>query len=235
MSIDPIAATHTALTCNKSLPLDTVERDAFAALLAACSAPPGSAAANAAGETASDPEKTVLDTTTGSQEIDIDAYFTPKTAPGARLSFPPLLLPTAHNIDTLSKHASAKLAQLLADNDIPAAPAEITYGPDGRIHLPADYPYADRLKQALADDPATDRALRTVNALASHYVGLQESAAFSEEYGAATSQLEKDAIVAKYSNLFATYPRYADIALRFAADGSLTVTADGKPYQAASG
>lgn len=235
MTIDPVAAAHAALTCNKSLPLDTAECDTFATLLAACSAPAGSAAANAAGETAADPAKTVLDTTTGARELDLDNYFTPITTPGGYLSFPPLLLPSANNIDTLSKHASAKLAQLLADNDIPAAPAEITYGPDGKINLPADYPYADRLKQALADDPAIDRALRTVNALASHYVGLQESAAFSEEYGGASSQAEKDAILAKYSNLFTTYPRYADIALRIDADGSLSVTADGKPYQAASG
>lgn len=232
MTIDPLAAGYPAPAVRKSHPSNAVERGTFANLLAATTAPANTAAANAAAKTAIGPANPVLDTAAGPQETDIDAYFTPKTAPGARLSFPPLLVPTARNIDTLSAHASAKLAQLLADNGIPSAPAEITYGPDGKINLPADYPYADRLKQALAEDPATDRTLRTVNALASHYVGLQESAAFSEEYAAAASQAEMDAILAKYSNLFSTHRRYADIALRFAPDGSLSVTANDKPLPA---
>jgi hypothetical protein len=72
----------------------------------------------------------------------------------------------------------AALAQpgFLAEDDIPLAPETIRYGNDGTLQLPDDYPYANAFKAALEDDPALARELSTVNALASHVVGLARAA-----------------------------------------------------------
>lgn len=160
---------------------------------------------------------------------DIDSYFTPSAERRELSQLPAIFLPSQENIDTLTKHVSGKFQELLARNNIPKAPSEITYGSDGRIELPGDYVYADQLKQALADDPTTERELRTLNAMASHHAAMQPSLAFAQEYGAATTQEAADAILAKYSDLFSDNRRHPKTALRFAADRSLTVTADGKP------
>lgn len=173
--------------------------------------------------------ETSAQVSTAADAIDIDSYFTPSADRRELSQLPPIFLPSQENIDTLTKHVSGKFQELLARNNIPAAPSEITYGSDGQIEFPDDYAYADQLKQALADDPTTERELRTLNALASHHAAMQPSLAFAQEYGAAESQQAANAILAKYSDLFSDNRHYARTALRFAADGSLSVTADGKP------
>ncbi|MCX7172942.1 MAG: hypothetical protein NT159_03220 [Proteobacteria bacterium] len=73
------------------------------------------------------------------------------------------------------------------------------------------------------------RELSTVNALASHVAEMKKLAPFQQEYAAATTQAEADAIVAKYSYLFSGAHHHDTIALQFSANGSLSLTADGKP------
>jgi len=176
-----------------------------------------------------------LDTDKGKLSIDIEDYFTPK--PGINFdnpaTCPPLLLPSPANIDALSNHASARFQQLLADNQIPSAPATITYDNAGHMQLPADYAYADQLRQALSKSPTLERELSTINALTSHYSAMQDSIAFSEEYSAAKSQAAADAVVAKYSYLFSGHRHEAQIALAFSPDGTIHPTADGQPYHSA--
>jgi hypothetical protein len=46
------------------------------------------------------------------------------------------------------------------------------------------------------------RELSTVNALTSNFVEMQKSRQFQQEYAAATTQAEVDAVVARYSYLF---------------------------------
>lgn len=171
--------------------------------------------------------KAVFDTDQGSQSLDIDAYFTPP-AGGYLTLLPPLLLPSQRNIDALSSHISSAFPKFLAENGIPSAPASITYDSAGKMQLPADYPYAEKLKQALEGNPAMERELRTVNALASHMVEINKSIPFQQEYAAASSQAEVDAVVAKYAHLFSGNRISSAIALEFSASGRLTVTADGK-------
>lgn len=170
--------------------------------------------------------KAVYGTDQGAQSLDIDAYFTPPA--GGYLTLPPLLMPSQRNIDALSSHISAALPKLLADNGIPSAPASITYDGAGKMQLPADYPYAEKFRQALEGNPAMERELRTVNALASHMVEINKSIPFQQEYAAASSQAEVDAVVAKYAHLFSGNRISSAIALEFSARGRLTVTADGK-------
>lgn len=174
----------------------------------------------------------LFETDQGAKELDIDAYFSPPANASASAglnSLPPLLLPNPKNIDALSRHISAALPGFLAKNNIPYPPASITYDNAGKMQLPADYPYATEFEQALKDAPALDRELHAVNALTSHLVEMRKVMPFQEEYAAAGSQAEADAVVAKYSYLFSGNRHYDTIALNFSKEGVLSLTADGKP------
>ena len=187
------------------------------------------ARARLAGETdAAGAATASYDTDQGTQELDIDAYFTPP-AGGYLGALPPLLLPTRNNIDALSQHISAAMPQFLAKHGIPSAPASVGYDNQGQIQLPADYPYAEKFKQALADEPAMAREMSTVNALTSHMMAMEKSLAFQQEYAAASTKAEIDAVVAKYGELLSGHQRPATIALHFSATGGMSLTADGKP------
>lgn len=191
------------------------------ALLAAAS---DSAAAEAGGVTA------VMDTDRGALLLNLDDYFAPPSQTGgAALALPPLLLPSRNNIDALSRRISAAMPQLLAQTQIPSPPASISYDREGKLQLPADYAYADKLREALAKQPALARELSTVNALTSHWVEMQKSMPFQQEYAAATSQAEANVVVAKYSYLFSEQRHYATITLQFSAQARLTLAADGQP------
>lgn len=190
-------------------------------LLAQNSAAPSSAA------------KARYDTDQGAVDLDIDAYFTPGASQSGgtlQQELPPLLLPTRNNISALKEHISAALPDFLARNGIPSAPASITYDQNGQIQLPDDYPYAAQFKQALADNPAMERELRTVHALTSTVAEMDKSLPFQRDYAATSSRAEIDAVVAKYSYLFSDQRPYDTIALRFSADGRLSLSDNGKPW-----
>ncbi len=178
-----------------------------------------------------DATKVCLDTSRGKLAIDIDDYFTPR--PGINFddpnSAPPLLFPSADNIATLASHASEKFRQLLSEYDIPAAPDSIKYGFDGQMQLPGDYAYSDQLKAALDENPVLKRELSTVNALTSHYAGMQESLPFLQAYAAANSPAEIDQVVQQFSYLFDNNRAHAAIELVFSATGDLTPAINGRP------
>ncbi len=177
--------------------------------------------------------KAEFDTAKGPMEIDIEAYFTPPTGKGVDIDSVPLLMPSQKNIDALSGYISGHMTDFLAQNGIPTPPASITYDNQGEIQLPADYPYAAQFKQALQDNPVMERALRTTNALTSHLVEMNKSLPFQEEYRAARSQAEIEAVIAKYHYLFSDNRHYETIALNFTKDGALSITHDGKPLSQA--
>lgn len=171
----------------------------------------------------------VFETDQGSVNLNIDAYFNPSASSGlTKYTLPPLLLPNQKNIDALSRHISEIFPQFLAQNNIPSAPASISYDNEGKIQLPPDYPYAADFKQALANNPTVARELSTVNALTLHLVEMKKSAPFQQEYSAATTQAEINAVINKYSYLFTGHYHYDTIALQFSANGSLNITADSK-------
>ncbi|PCI54970.1 MAG: hypothetical protein COB36_08955 [Alphaproteobacteria bacterium] len=154
-------------------------------------------------------EKVILDTTNGKEALDIDAYFAPKG--NVDLDQVSLLTPSENNIDALSKHASTKLQNLLTEYGIPKGPDKITYDTAGNIKFPADYPYADELKQALKENPGLERELHTIAALTSHFTGMKAAA---QGTGSKNS--------------------YIEIALNFSTNGEISVTANGKPYNASN-
>ncbi len=174
----------------------------------------------------------VFDTYQGSRSLNIDAYFSPNgKANGVGSLFqtlPPLLLPTKNNINALSNHISQTFPQFLAQNNIPTAPSSITYDSEGQIQLSSDYAYASEFKKALANNPTISRELSAVNALTSHFVEMQKSASFQQEYAAAT-KAEANTIVERCRNLFSGNHHYDAIALQFSENGLLNLTHDGKP------
>ncbi|MBI5262759.1 MAG: hypothetical protein HY852_13185 [Bradyrhizobium sp.] len=229
MSIDPVNPVGNRAGVAKSGGTQAAKNGAtsasFDALLAATQASTVNPERHATGAAGSPPPSGSISDIARSG-IKIDEYFTPKLGAG----LPPLLLPTRANIDALSRDVSGKLRQFLADNGIPSAPSQITYGSDGKIQFPGDYAYADKFEQALANNPVMESELRTVNALTSHFVAMQPSMAFSQAYGAAQSQAEIDAVMQKYSYLFSGSTQSADIALTFAPNGTVEPTANGKHY-----
>lgn len=166
-----------------------------------------------------------FDTDQGSVEIDLEAYFQPP--PGGFATLPPLMLPSPANIQALSNYVSQEMPAFLAANGIPAAPASVSYDSQGQVQLPADYPYAEQFKAALANEPVLARSMQTAAALTSHYVEGQKSMQFQEEYAAASSAAETAAVVAKYAWLFDDNRPASQIALHFSADGRMSLSADG--------
>lgn len=152
-------------------------------------------------------EKVILDTSNGKEALDIDDYFAPKG--NVDLDKVSLLMPSANNIDALSNHASTKLQDLIKEYNIPEGPDKITYDTAGNIKFPADYPYADELKQALKENDGLARELSTISALTSHFAGMQAAA-----QGTGSKN------------------NYIEIALNFSTNVEISVTANGKPYNA---
>lgn len=237
MSVSSVAGANAFPSAGRPQAFASASGSDFATVLAATqSADAASATASATVSTPSDASGGILlDTSAGKQTIDPADYFTPQPERGANSfrSLPPLLLPSVENVQALSSDASAKLKTILAENNIPAGPATITYDAYGQIQLPADYAYAERFKHALAANPAVERELSTANALASQFAAMQPSLSYMREYEAAGSQSAADAVTMKYSYLFNDQRPVPKIELDFSPDGKLTVTADGKPLQRA--
>jgi len=165
-----------------------------------------------------------MDTNQGHNKINLGEYLTPKSQLDLiDLKDVPLLLPTAHNIDTLSKYSEAKFKDLLGQYNIPSPPDTIEFDGEGKLIMPSDYPHAAELRSALGDNPEIESALRTTAALASHYEGIMEGAAFRDEMSTARSQADQDRIVQKYSYLFNDNRPQAQIVLAFLEDGSMLV------------
>lgn len=169
-----------------------------------------------------------FDTNRGTVPLDIDAYFTPPTGSGFDLDTHPLLMPSQKNINALSAHISATMPQFLARHGIPSAPSNITYNNFGQIQLPANYPHAAAFEQALEKEPALARELSTIRALTSTNVAMKKSIPFQQEYAAASSPAEINAVIAKYRYLFSNNRTYDTIALNFSVSGESTLTANGK-------
>ena len=163
-----------------------------------------------------------MDTDKGEVALNLESYFSPK-ALAANGELPPLILPSQRNIDALTQDINQKFPAFLSANGIPAAPASIQYDSYGQPQFPADYPYADQLKQALNDNPGIGRELSTVYSLGEFKNLLDDSQAFQQEYAAAGSQGELDKVIAKYSRLFSANPLPAKSILMVDADGHIRI------------
>lgn len=165
-----------------------------------------------------------MDTSQGHNKINLDEYLNPTPQAGpVDIRDIPLLLPSEHNINTLSKYSEAKFKDLLQQYDIPSPPETIEFDGEGKLKLPFDYPYSAELRSALEENPGVENALSTTAALASHYAGIMEGAAFRDEMSTARNQADQERIVQKYSYLFDDNRPQAQIVLAFLDDGSMLV------------
>lgn len=166
--------------------------------------------------------------------IDLDSYFsnTPSTTGFLNTSdLPPLLMPSEQNINAITEHVSKRFKQLLEDYNIPSAPEKITFDNEGKMQIPIDYPYANELNNALEENTGIGRELRALNGISSHAAAIQERMPFIEAMGKASSKVETDRIIAKYSHLLHDNHSYKSMALIFSDQGDVSVTADGKPIK----
>lgn len=147
----------------------------------------------------------VLNTTHGTQPMDLESLFNPKpTNAPLNLDSLPIILPTADNIKALANHAQQAFGDLLSKYNIPEAPREISYDGEGNAVFPDNYPYKEELKQALEDNPVIRRELQTIAALTSHYAGMVGQASTG------------------------TAPK---ISLNFDQEGTLSVKTNGKDFE----
>ena len=228
MRVQIAPALNALLTPVRSTPVR-----AFASAAAAANATPATADATvsisqAARDQLANSTGATIDTDRGAMTLDLEAYFTPPGPEGVDIETVPLLASTPRTVDALTQYVSDAMPDFLARHGIARAPASITYDDAGQLQLPADYPDAAAFKQALADEPAMERAMRTTAALTSSMVEMAKSLPFQQAYLAADSQAAADAVVAKYSALFSNTPHVDRIALNFSANGTLHLTHDGK-------
>jgi vancomycin resistance protein YoaR len=170
-----------------------------------------------------------MDTNKGSLKLNLDDYFSPKSPSDKPVNLldVPLLLPTAHNVNTLAKYSEQKVKDLLQQYNIPEPPATIEFDQEGQLVLPQDYPYAAQLKLAFNENPQVEKALRTTAALASHYAGIMEGQPFRDEMSIARTQADRDRIAEKYSYLFDDNRPSIQIVLSFLDDGSMLIGGGG--------
>lgn len=174
---------------------------------------------------ASTKPSTPMDTNKGSLELNLDDYFAPKVPSDKPINLfdVPLLLPSAHNVDTLAKYSEQKVKDLMQQYNIPEPPSTIEFDQEGQLVLPQDYPYAAQLKHAFNENPQVENALRTTAAVASHYAGILEGQPFRDEMSTARTQADRDRIVEKYSYLFDDDRPPVQIVLSFLDDGSMLI------------
>lgn len=174
---------------------------------------------------ASNKATVAMDTNKGSLKLNLDDYFTrkPSSETPVNLMDVPLLLPSAHNVDTLAKYSEQKIKDLMQQYDIPKPPATIEFDQQGQLVLPLDYAYTNQLKHAFNENPQVEEALRTTGALASHYAGIMEGQPFRDEMSTARTQADRDRIVEKYSYLFDDNRPPIHIVFSFLDDGSMLV------------
>ncbi|WP_271270403.1 hypothetical protein [Aliamphritea hakodatensis] len=170
-----------------------------------------------------------METGAGRKDVDLDSFFKPGShLKDGVLDTGALLMPSAENVKALQQHISQRFPDFLAANNIPEAPEKIEFDNQGQIVLPADYPYAEQLKDALGQDQEMSRMLSTVNGLSSHLAALQSLQPMHDALDAADSQAEIDSILQRFSHLLNDNARYPEVSLSFSEDGQLQMMADNR-------
>ncbi|MDF0533066.1 hypothetical protein PY479_02090 [Shewanella sp. A32] len=162
-----------------------------------------------------------MDTNMGSKSINLDNYFeTSAQSSSGTYNTQELLLPSMSNLKALTAHASNALSTLMKDNNIPTAPAEMSFDAEGNLQLPADYQYKDQLTTALNSNTSVTRELNTLNAMARIVSGSASQA----ESVAGTTVAENGTS----SGSTVTAGAASGIALKLAANGEFHVAVNNK-------
>jgi hypothetical protein len=81
-------------------------------------------------------------------------------------------------VEALNRHIDSQFPAFLAAHGIVSAPASIGYDEQGQMTLPADYPYADQLEEALKSDPDMEEDLRSFNSYLTTLADLARGTSF---------------------------------------------------------
>ncbi len=96
----------------------------------------------------------------------------------------------------------------------------------GEIQVKGDRPDKDKILAAINGNDKIQEEIRTTAAISSQTAGIADSLKFQKEYLASS---DPESVVAKYSYLFNSSPRYHDISLSFDGQG-ISVMEDGKEW-----
>lgn len=149
----------------------------------------------------------------------------------SRLLSQELILPTRENVARLSADLSGTLGAFLSRSGIDAQPPiEFSLDANGEIQVEGNRSDRERILEKVNSDEGMKKQIRTLAAISSHAVAMEESLRFQSEYRASS---DPAAVVAKYSYLFNSGQPLQSVSLRF--DGNtVDVMANGNPWLSAA-
>lgn len=226
----PLAASQRQAANLQAADSAAVSRNSASTSVSISSAARQLAAQDEARATATSGNTYQVETSVGTSSIDFDAYFSPGF--GANQQFAPgefpILLPNEANVAALNAHVAKAFPAFLAANNIPEAPSSMSVDSAGNLQLPADYPYADQLKKALAGDQRMDQQLRSLNSLSSYVADGYAMAPFEKEMANAAPG-DVEGIVNKYRWLFTPGRSMPETSIHFSKSGQPEPWANGRP------
>lgn len=192
----------------------------------------GSVAPKAASgkESVSSQSSTVVSLSTG-QPVEPLTYM-----PGTGLSSltRSLLLPTRANVAMLASQAGDAINAKLDAAGIPREPGfELAFDDVNSAHVTVKGSRSDAkaIEDLVNGDKELQMTIHNAYALASHIPAIDRAVKFQQEYAAAKTQAEIDAVIGRYSDMFSGHTPAADIGLSFGNDG-LQVSINGETAQA---
>lgn len=205
---------------------------AIASVVSAARYAGNSASKTASGEEAAAPRSSTEVSLSGGKRAERLTYS--RSEGSSLLGRAELLLPTRANAAMLAKKAGEAINAKLDAAGIPREPGfEVAIDDINSAHVTVKGGRADA--QAIEDlingDQDLQMGIHNAYALASGIPGLERAMAFDQEYRAAQTQAEIDAIIARYSDLFSGFTQAADVRMNFGKDG-LQVAVNGEAIQA---
>jgi hypothetical protein len=95
-----------------------------------------------------------------------------------------------------------------------------------QVSVKGDHPDADRIEEAVNGNEELKEKMKTLQAIASHVHGMEDSLAFQREYRASSNPAS---VVAKYAYLFSGNRRSAVVSIVFDG-GNAGLKTDGKDW-----
>jgi hypothetical protein len=145
-----------------------------------------------------------------------------KSKAGSLLGTAELLLPTRANAAMLAKKAGEAINAKLDAAGIPREPGfEVAIEDVNSAHVTVKGDRADAkaIEDLINGDKALQMDIHNAYALASHIPAIERATAFDQEYRAAQTKAQMDAVIARYSDLFSGFTPAADVHMNFGKDG----------------
>lgn len=205
---------------------------AIASVVPAAKSAGNSAWKTAPREEAAVPQSSTEVTLSGAKQAEPLTYT--KSQGSSLLGRAELLLPTRANAAMLAKKAGEAINAKLDAAGIPREPGfEVAIDDVNSAHVTVRGGRADAkaIEDLINGDQNLQMAIHNAYALASGIPAMERAMAFDQEYRAAQTKAEIDAVIARYSDLFSGFTQAADVRMNFGKDG-LQVAVNGEAIQA---